>query len=55
MHCNQDKVGVQQPGLQFTLNRFINVLMLSVPQTSRTFRWMTHSLWRETLDYDGNF
>lgn len=38
MHCNQDKVGVQQPGLQFTLNGFINVLMLSVPPDLMTFQ-----------------
>lgn len=38
MHCNQDKVGVQQPGLQFTLNGFINVLMLSAPPDLMTFQ-----------------
>lgn len=38
MHCNQDKVGVQQPGLQFTLNGLINVLMLSVPPDVMTIQ-----------------
>lgn len=38
MHCNQDKVGVQQAGMQFTLNVFINVLMLSVPPDLMTFQ-----------------
>lgn len=57
MHCNQDKVGVQQAGLQFTLNGFINVLMLSAPPDLMTFQIDDSRVFggRLNLDYVGNF